>query len=162
VCFILKTTRQICANFFSRFRKKHLFITTCIEKQCTRPLTHPCWLQLRIIFLLFIETISCLSHQLATNSINLHWRCPQYMAIWKRFLSWWKITLKCDLEIKIRSSKIRSWRSRSDNNFDFLGNLVMYKCGTKSKRKFCGSNRQSVLRQCGGFSKKVEGGSSFC
>jgi len=26
--------------FFSGFRRKHLFITTCIEKQCIRPLTH--------------------------------------------------------------------------------------------------------------------------
>jgi len=33
----LKTTRRICANFFSRFRRKHLFITTCIEKHCIRP-----------------------------------------------------------------------------------------------------------------------------
>jgi len=35
--FISKTTRRICANFFLEFRRKH-FITTCIEKQCTRPL----------------------------------------------------------------------------------------------------------------------------
>jgi len=33
--FFLKTSRWICAKFFSRFRRKHLFITTCIEKQCT-------------------------------------------------------------------------------------------------------------------------------
>jgi len=32
----LETTRRICANFFSGFRRKHLFITTCIEKQSTR------------------------------------------------------------------------------------------------------------------------------
>jgi len=33
--FFSKTTRRICANFFlSRFRRKHLFITTCIEKHC--------------------------------------------------------------------------------------------------------------------------------
>jgi len=32
----LETTRRICAKFFfSWFRRKHLFITTCIEKQCT-------------------------------------------------------------------------------------------------------------------------------
>jgi len=36
--FFLKTTRQICAKFFSRFRSEHLFIRTCIEKQCTRSL----------------------------------------------------------------------------------------------------------------------------
>jgi len=30
--------RWICAKFFSGFRRKHLFITACIEKQCTRPL----------------------------------------------------------------------------------------------------------------------------
>jgi len=35
--FFLKTTRRICANFFSEFRRKH-FNTTCIEKQCTWPL----------------------------------------------------------------------------------------------------------------------------
>jgi len=35
----LKTTRRIWANFFSGFRRKHLFITTCIEKQCTWPLS---------------------------------------------------------------------------------------------------------------------------
>jgi len=26
------------SNFFKGFRRKHLFITTCIEKHCTRPL----------------------------------------------------------------------------------------------------------------------------
>jgi len=36
--FFSKTTRRIYAKFFSGFRRKHLFITTCIEKQCTRPL----------------------------------------------------------------------------------------------------------------------------
>jgi len=36
--FFSKTTRRICAKFFSGFRRKRLFITTCIEKQCTRPL----------------------------------------------------------------------------------------------------------------------------
>jgi len=29
-------------NFFSGFRGKHLFITTCSEKQCTRPLKAAC------------------------------------------------------------------------------------------------------------------------
>jgi len=33
-----KTTRRICAIFYSEFRRKHLFITTCIEKSCTLPL----------------------------------------------------------------------------------------------------------------------------
>jgi len=37
--FFSKTTRWICVSkFFSGFRRKHLFITTCIKKQCTRPL----------------------------------------------------------------------------------------------------------------------------
>jgi len=27
-------------KFFSGFRRKHLFIITCVEKQCTRPLSH--------------------------------------------------------------------------------------------------------------------------
>jgi len=36
--FFSKTIRWICAKFFSGFRRKHLFITTCIGKQCTRPL----------------------------------------------------------------------------------------------------------------------------
>jgi len=27
-------------NFSSGLRRKHLFITTCIEKQCTRPLSY--------------------------------------------------------------------------------------------------------------------------
>jgi len=27
----LKTTKRICAKFFSGFRRKHLFITICIE-----------------------------------------------------------------------------------------------------------------------------------
>jgi len=35
--FFSKTTGRICANFFPRFRKKHLLIATCIEKHCTRP-----------------------------------------------------------------------------------------------------------------------------
>jgi len=33
-----------CANFFfvffSGFKRKHMFITTCIEKQCARPLSY--------------------------------------------------------------------------------------------------------------------------
>jgi len=37
-CFFLETTRQSATNFFTGFRTKHLFITTCIEKRCTRPL----------------------------------------------------------------------------------------------------------------------------
>jgi len=32
-------TRWICAILFSGFRKKHLFITSCIEKQCTPSLS---------------------------------------------------------------------------------------------------------------------------
>jgi len=28
-------TRWICTKFFSGFRRKHLFITICIEKHCT-------------------------------------------------------------------------------------------------------------------------------
>jgi len=38
LAFFLKTTRRICAKFFSGFRRKHLFITTRIKEQCTRPL----------------------------------------------------------------------------------------------------------------------------
>jgi len=38
--FFSKPISRICTNFFSRFRRKHLFITTCIEKQCTRPLRY--------------------------------------------------------------------------------------------------------------------------
>jgi len=30
-------------NYFSGFKRKHLFITTCIEKQCTRPLSCLCF-----------------------------------------------------------------------------------------------------------------------
>jgi len=33
-------TKRICANFFSEFRRKHLFITTCIEENCTGSLKH--------------------------------------------------------------------------------------------------------------------------
>jgi len=33
--FFLKAVRLICTNFFSESGRKHLFITTCIEKQCT-------------------------------------------------------------------------------------------------------------------------------
>jgi len=37
--FFSKTTRRIYVKFFSGFRRKHLFITTCFEKQCTRSLS---------------------------------------------------------------------------------------------------------------------------
>jgi len=30
--FFSKTTRLICAIFFSGFRRKHLFITTCVRR----------------------------------------------------------------------------------------------------------------------------------
>jgi len=36
--FFSKTTRRIWAKFFSGFRRKRLFITTCYEKHCTGPL----------------------------------------------------------------------------------------------------------------------------
>jgi len=36
--FFSKKTNRIWANFFSGFKRKKLFITTCIEKYCTRPL----------------------------------------------------------------------------------------------------------------------------
>jgi len=39
LCFSRKQQDESAPNFFSRFRRKHLFITTCIEKHCTRPLT---------------------------------------------------------------------------------------------------------------------------
>jgi len=38
VRFSQKRQDESAPNFFSGFRKKHLFITTCIEKQCTRAL----------------------------------------------------------------------------------------------------------------------------
>jgi len=31
--------KWICAKFILGLRRKHLFISTCIEKQCTRPLS---------------------------------------------------------------------------------------------------------------------------
>jgi len=34
-CIFFTTTRRSCTNFFSGFRRKHLSITTCIEKHCT-------------------------------------------------------------------------------------------------------------------------------
>jgi len=36
--FSCKRPDRSALNFFSGFRRKHLLITTCIEKQCTRPL----------------------------------------------------------------------------------------------------------------------------
>jgi len=36
VCVFFETDKTVCYNFLG-FRKKHLFITTCIEKQCTWP-----------------------------------------------------------------------------------------------------------------------------
>jgi len=30
--FISKTPKRICAKFYSEFKRKHLLITTCIEK----------------------------------------------------------------------------------------------------------------------------------
>jgi len=35
--YFSKTTRRIGAKFFLGLRRKHFFITTCINKQCTRP-----------------------------------------------------------------------------------------------------------------------------
>jgi len=59
-----QVTRQICAKFFSRFRRKHLFISTCIEKQCIRPSNvHGNWK---------CTGASWISHSLPTN-------CAQYL-----------------------------------------------------------------------------------
>jgi len=38
VRFSLKRQDGLCAKFSSGFTRKHLFITICIEKHCTRPL----------------------------------------------------------------------------------------------------------------------------
>jgi len=38
VAFFRKRQDRSVPIFFSGFRRKHLFITTCIEKQCIRPL----------------------------------------------------------------------------------------------------------------------------
>jgi len=36
--FFSKTPKRICAHFLLGFKRKHLLITTCIEKHCIRPL----------------------------------------------------------------------------------------------------------------------------
>jgi len=49
VCFSRKRqdgSAPIFFFYFSWFRRKHLFITTCIEKQCTRPLKFVFWLEI--------------------------------------------------------------------------------------------------------------------
>jgi len=38
-------------QFLLGFRRKHLFITTCIEKQCTRPLRELIWIAFKIYFI---------------------------------------------------------------------------------------------------------------
>jgi len=38
VCLSRKQQDGFAPNLFSEFKRKHLFITTCIEKQCTRSL----------------------------------------------------------------------------------------------------------------------------
>jgi len=35
MCLSRKSQDRFAPNFFSGLRRKHLFITTCIEKQCT-------------------------------------------------------------------------------------------------------------------------------
>jgi len=35
-----KRQNGFAPNYFSGFEKKHLFITTCIEKRCTRSLSY--------------------------------------------------------------------------------------------------------------------------
>jgi len=52
--FSRKRQDEFAPKFFSRFRTKHLFITTCIEKQCTRPLMQSLqsvllWKQLKLL-----------------------------------------------------------------------------------------------------------------
>jgi len=37
VCVFLENDKTDLRQFIFRNKKKHLFITTCIEKQCTRP-----------------------------------------------------------------------------------------------------------------------------
>jgi len=39
-CIFLKNDKMELHQFFSGFRRKHLFIITCIEKHCTRPLRY--------------------------------------------------------------------------------------------------------------------------
>jgi len=37
-CVFLENVKtDLRQNFFSGFRRKHLLITTCVEKHCTRP-----------------------------------------------------------------------------------------------------------------------------
>jgi len=46
-CAFFENDKTDLRQFFSRL-EKHLFITTCIEKQCTRPLKHG-WQSHRIV-----------------------------------------------------------------------------------------------------------------
>jgi len=57
VRFSRKRQDGFAPNFFLGFRRKHLFITTCIEKHCTRPF--------RISKILFV--ICCFSSLLMVN-----------------------------------------------------------------------------------------------
>jgi len=39
-CVFFEHDKTNLRQFFSRFRRKHSFITACIEKQCTRPIRY--------------------------------------------------------------------------------------------------------------------------
>jgi len=70
VRFSRKQQNGYVPNFFSRFKRKHLFITTYIEKQCTWPLNtrfHGKTLQIDILHTLLIL---CSTTQFEDNSRN--------------------------------------------------------------------------------------------
>jgi len=70
-------------SFFSGFRRKHLFITTCIEKQCTRPLN---WLQLVYIKFLLIYLFLFVQVPRPEDSevtyLVFKWSCHLLLPVW--------------------------------------------------------------------------------
>jgi len=62
---------KTCAIFFSGFRRKHLFIKTWIEKQCTWPLRQRL---AEIRFQLIVFSNNC------SRSVTMAFNCPQKLS----------------------------------------------------------------------------------
>jgi len=58
--FFSKTRIRICEKFFSGFVRKHLIITTCVEKQCTRSLILCYRPRCRLFLFVLITLLKCL------------------------------------------------------------------------------------------------------
>jgi len=139
VCVFLKKTRWICAKYFSGFRSKHLFITTCNEKQCTRPFK----LRLNSANCIAVAEIFRRSSQgnKKFDANNLwYWCYPDPSDIWDCVETSWSSSSRAtqqDLNQKIKdwSGNKKHWQPRKLRDSDVVLIVLLFYFSQSNKQK---------------------------